>query len=405
MNSGVNYPKQWLIDWFNRVSGGSGANVTQETALSLAAVQRCVTVISDSVATMPLRLYSEVNGVKQVESAHQLTALINEPNPMQSRFDWIKWAGTQLVLSGNAYLYIRRTDTGIMLEPIHHERVKQITLSPDLVPSYHIEGFEKPVLGLDLLHFKGLPTSSGMKGRNPIQMHAESLGVTLGAQRASAKFYGNNASLKWAIKWTGATPSKEQADKLKESFENVQTGGEGSVVIPNGAALEQLNLTPQEAEFLMTRRYGVEDIARIFGVPAYMIGADTQGIKSSVEQQAQDFYVQTILPIVTMMEQELRRKLVPENQKATHYFKFIFNSLLRADAKTRAEVYNMGIRGGWKTPNQARALEDENPMEGGDTTYTESNLVPSDMVRDWIQSKIDAASIAENQNNNPDGNN
>jgi len=136
-----------------------------------------------------------------------------------------------------------------------------------------------------------------------------------------------------------------------------------------------------------------------------MIGADTQGIKSSVEQQAQDFYTQTILPIVTMMEQEMKRKLLREDEKGTYYFKFVFNSLLRADAKSRAEFYNMGIRGGWLSPNEARSLEDFNAQTGGDTTYTESNLVPSDMMRPWIQSKIDAAPQAEEHNNNDDGNN
>jgi HK97 family phage portal protein len=169
-------------------------------------------------------------------------------------------------------------------------------------------------------------------------------------------------------------------------------------VLPHGSELKQLNLSPQEAEYIATRQYGAKDIARMFGVPAYMIGADDGGVKSSVEQQAQDFYVQTIMPLVVMIEQELARKLLREDEKPFYYFKFQFNSLLRADSKSRAEFYNMGIRGGWLSPNDARKFEDMDIIAEGDMTFMESNLVPADMARPWIQSKIDAAPTAANSN-------
>ena len=387
--------------------GGEGVAVTEQTALSLAAVQACVRVIAESVATMPLRFYRDDFGNKTPDNAHPLAYLINEPNPMQTRFDFISWTVSQLKMGGNAYLRIHRdpvTQRPKMLEPIGYKRV-EVKQSPGLNVFYKIEGIDLPVPATEILHFKGLTNGDPLTGISPIRTHAESLGVTIGAQRASARFYSKNAALKWGIKWQGAPLKPEEAKKLKDTFTDVLEGGDAVTVIPHGSELQQLNLTPEEAEFIATRRYGVEDIARIFGVPAYMIGADTQGIKSSVEQQAQDFYTQTILPIVTMMEQEMKRKLLREDEKGTYYFKFVFNSLLRADAKSRAEFYNMGIRGGWLSPNEARSLEDFNAQTGGDTTYTESNLVPSDMMRPWIQSKIDAAPQAEAHNNNDDGNN
>jgi phage portal protein BeeE len=134
-----------------------------------------------------------------------------------------------------------------------------------------------------------------------------------------------------------------------------------------------------------------------------MIGADTQGIKSSVEQQAQDFYVQTIMPLVTMMEQEMRRKLLREDEKGSYYFKFVFNSLLRADAKTRAEFYNMAIRGGWMNANTARGYEDMNAIPEGEQYFMEANLIPSNLSQDWVQSKINAAEAMAAKTNNPDG--
>jgi HK97 family phage portal protein len=356
---------------------------------------------------MPLRFYgTNTDGSKFVDNAHPLSYLINEPNEAQTRYEFVQWMAMQLKLTGNAYAVIIRdptTQRPVELNPIPTKRVKaQLTPTGIL---YHIEGRDEPIAGIDMVHFRGMTADDLTTGLNPIQLHANSLGITIGAERSTARFYGKNASLKWAIKWKGAQPSVEAAQKTKQTFINVLEGNDPVTVLPDGTDLEQLNLSPQEAEFIAARKYGAEDIARMFGVPAYMIGADSSGIKSSVEQQAQDFYTQTILPTVTMMEQELRRKLTTEAEKGTYYFKFVFNSLLRADAKSRAEYYNMGIRGGWLSPNEARSLEDFNPMTGGETTYTESNLVPSDMMRPWIQSKIDAAPQAEAQTNNPDGNN
>jgi HK97 family phage portal protein len=402
-------PTQWLIDAIRSVTGGSGegVRVNQASALSLAAVHACVRVIAESVASMPLRFYgTNTDGSKFVDNSHPLSYLINEPNEAQTRYEFVQWMAMQLKLTGNAYAVITRdptTQRPVELNPIPTKRVKaQLTPTGIL---YHIEGRDEPIAGIDMVHFRGMTADDLTTGLNPIQLHANSLGITIGAERSTARFYGKNASLKWAIKWKGAQPSVEAAQKTKQTFINVLEGNDPVTVLPDGTDLEQLNLSPQEAEFIAARKYGAEDIARMFGVPAYMIGADSSGIKSSVEQQAQDFYTQTILPTVTMMEQELRRKLTTEAEKGTYYFKFVFNSLLRADAKSRAEYYNMGIRGGWLSPNEARSLEDFNPMAGGETTYTESNLVPSDMMRPWIQSKIDAAPQAEAQTNNPDGDN
>jgi len=200
--------------------GGEGVAVTEQTALSLAAVQACVRVIAESVATMPLRFYRDDFGNKTPDNAHPLSYLINEPNPMQSRFDFISWTVSQLKMGGNAYLRIHRdpiTQRPKMLEPIGYKRV-EVKQSPGLNVFYKIEGIDQPVPATEILHFKGLTNGDPLTGISPIRTHAESLGVTIGAQRASSRFYSKNAALKWGIKWQGAPLKPEEAKKLKDTF-------------------------------------------------------------------------------------------------------------------------------------------------------------------------------------------
>lgn len=405
-------PAKWLIDALTAaLTGGkntSGQSVNPDTALSLAAVHSCIRVKADSIATMPLKLYSTAGGARFIDNNHPLSYVLNEPNPIQTRYDWLKWCSAQIDLSGNAFTKIYRdpfTAQVTELEPIHHTRVTVKVIDEEVF--YHLKGEDEAGLipAFDMLHFKGLCYDTTALGKSPITMHAQSLGINMAAEAATGKFYGKSASLKWIIKHGGGAMDKQQADRLKESFNNVLDGEDPATILPAGSELQALNLSPEQAQFIAERQYGAKDIARIFGVPGYMIGADDGGVKSSVEQQAQDFYVQTIMPLVVMMEQEMKRKLLREDEKGTYYFKFQFNSLLRADSKSRGEFYNLGIRGGWLSPNDARRFEDMDLLTDGDTTYTESNLVPSDMMKPWIQSKIDAAPSAQVQTNNPNGNN
>ena len=150
--------------------------------------------------------------------------------------------------------------------------------------------------------------------------------------------------------------------------------------------------------------YAIEEIARIFGVPASMIGAK-DGIKSSVEQEYQDFYARTLASYAINIEQELARKLLTENDKLTYYFKFNFNSLLRASANERADYYNKGIRGGWLSRNEARMFEDANGFDGGDEYLIESNLMPSSKIDAYMDAKIAQLMSTADKNNNPEGTN
>ena len=252
-----------------------------------------------------------------------------------------------------------------------------------------------------MLHFKGLSMENVLVGKSPIQLHAETLGIDLAAIKSSAAVY-KNGTLKFLLKSQGKI-DEAQAKPLRQSLDDVIDGNKRSTVLPSGVEMERLSLSPQEAQYIESRSFSAEEIARIFGVPASMIGAK-DGIKSSVEQEYQDFYARTLMAYCKNIEQELQRKILQEIDKPNYYFKFNFNSLLRASANDRADFYNKGIRGGWLSPNEARAFENANGFEGGDVYYAEGNLVPQNQFGEYIEAKIQNL-LSKNITNNPRGEN
>jgi HK97 family phage portal protein len=405
--SSLSAPSDWLIKSLSSLFGQqttSGQSVNANSALSIASVHACVRVISDGIAGLGLKLYFEDENNRKQVFAHYSNAVINEPNSYQTRFDFTKWMVAQLVLQGNAYAFINRDSRFIptALHPIQTNNVTPYMVDGELFYRIQQEGFPSVVPATDMLHFKGLSMENVLVGKSPITVHAETLGIDLAAIKSSAAVY-KNGTLKFLLKSAGRI-DEAQANPLRQSLDDVIDGNKRSTVLPQGVEMEKLSLSPQEAQYLESRSFSAEEIARIFGVPASMIGAK-EGIKSSVEQEYQDFYARTLMAYCKNIEQELHRKLLQEIDKPFYYFKFNFNSLLRASANDRADFYNKGIRGGWLSPNEARAFEDANGFEGGEKYYAEANLIPQEQFEAFMDAKIQQLLSTANKNNNPNGNN
>jgi HK97 family phage portal protein len=404
--SSISAPSDWLIKSLSALFGQqttSGQSVNQHSAMSIASVHACVRVISDGVAGLGLKLYYETENERKQVYAHYSHSVLNEPNPYMTKFDFTKWMVAQLVLNGNAYAFINRDQRFIPTElhPIQSMNVTPYMSDGELFYRVQQQGFPALIPAVDMLHFKGLSMENVLVGKSPIQLHAETLGIDLAAIKSSAAVY-KNGTLKFLLKSQGKI-DEAQAKPLRQSLDDVIDGNKRSTVLPSGVEMERLSLSPQEAQYIESRQFSAEEIARIFGVPASMIGAKDLG-KTSVEQEYQDFYARTLMAYCKNIEQELNRKLLQEVDKASYYFHFNFNSLLRASANDRADFYNKGIRGGWLSPNEARAFENANGFEGGDTYYAEGNLVPQDQFAEWMDAKIKNL-LSKNITNNPIGNN
>ena len=398
-------PADWFVNTLNNIFGyqtKSGQAVNNTTALSIASVHACVRVIADGIAGLGLKLYKDDGQSRDQVIIHYATALTNEPNPYQTKYDFTKYMTSHLALTGNAYAFINRDvrNIGTELHPIAPQYVTPVMQDGILFYKVTLAGYPGMIPATEMLHFKGMCGDNPLVGLSPVVLHAETLGIDLAAISQSAGVYKNGV-LKFLLT-SDAQIKIDQAGPLKKSLDDVIDGASRSAVLPNGIKMEKLSLSPEEAQYLETRKFSSEEIARIFGVPASMIGA-TAGIKSSVEQEYQDFYARTLMSYAINIEQELARKLLTENDKLTYYFKFNFNSLLRASANERADYYNKGIRGGWLSRNEARVYEDVNAFDGGDEYLIEANLMPSSQINAYMDAKIANLMATADKNNNPDG--
>jgi HK97 family phage portal protein len=398
-------PADWFVNTLNNIFGyqtKSGQAVNNTTALSIASVHACVRVIADGIAGLGLKLYKDDGQSRDQVIIHYATALTNEPNAYQTKYDFTKYMTSHLALTGNAYAFINRDvrNIGTELHPIAPQYVTPVMQDGILFYKVTLAGYPGMIPATEMLHFKGMCGDNPLVGLSPVVLHAETLGIDLAAISQSAGVYKNGV-LKFLLT-SDAQIKIDQAGPLKKSLDDVIDGASRSAVLPNGIKMEKLSLSPEEAQYLETRKFSSEEIARIFGVPASMIGA-TAGIKSSVEQEYQDFYARTLMSYAINIEQELARKLLTENDKLTYYFKFNFNSLLRASANERADYYNKGIRGGWLSRNEARVYEDVNAFDGGDEYLIEANLMPSSQINAYMDAKIANLMATADKNNNPDG--
>jgi HK97 family phage portal protein len=401
----LSQPADWFINTLNNVFGyqtKSGQAVNNTTALSIASVHACVRVIADGIAGLGLKLYKDDGQSRSQIVVHYATALTNEPNPYQTKYDFVKYMASHLALTGNAYAFINRDvrNIGTELHPIAPQYVTPVMQDGLLFYKVSLAGYPSMVPATEMLHFKGMCGDNPLVGLSPVVLHAETLGIDLAAISQSAGVYKNGV-LKFLLT-SDAQIKIDQAGPLKKSLDDVIDGASRSAVLPNGIKMEKLSLSPEEAQYLETRKFSSEEIARIFGVPASMIGAK-DGTMGSVEQEYQDFYARTLMSYAINIEQEMARKLLTENDKLTYYFKFNFNSLLRASANERADYYNKGIRGGWLSRNEARVYEDVNGFDGGDEYLIEANLMPSSQINAYMNAKIANLMATADKNNNPDG--
>ena len=401
----LSQPADWFVNTLNNVFGyqtKSGQAVNNTTALSIASVHACVRVIADGIAGLGLKLYKDDGQSRSQIVVHYATALTNEPNPYQTKYDFVKYMASHLALTGNAYAFINRDvrNIGTELHPIAPQYVTPVMQDGLLFYKVSLAGYPSMVPATEMLHFKGMCGDNPLVGLSPVVLHAETLGIDLAAISQSAGVYKNGV-LKFLLT-SDAQIKIDQAGPLKKSLDDVIDGASRSAVLPNGIKMEKLSLSPEEAQYLETRKFSSEEIARIFGVPASMIGAK-DGTMGSVEQEYQDFYARTLMSYAINIEQEMARKLLTENDKLTYYFKFNFNSLLRASANERADYYNKGIRGGWLSRNEARVYEDVNGFDGGDEYLIEANLMPSSQINAYMDAKIANLMATADKNNNPDG--
>lgn len=368
----------------------SGKSVTERSAMQMTAVYACVRILAEAIAELPLHLYRYTDaGGKEKAIDHPLYLLLHdEPNPEMSSFVFRETLMTHLLLWGNAYAQIIRNGKGevVALYPLMPNKM---TVDRDekgqLYYSYQRSNDEaipdsgKVILKpSDVLHIPGLGFD-GLVGYSPIAMAKNAIGMAIACEEYGAKFFANGAAPSGVLEHPGTI---KDPSKVREAWQS-QFGGSGNsgkvAVLEEGMKYTPISISPEQAQFLETRKFQINEIARIFRVPPHMVGDLEKSSFSNIEQQSLEFVKYTLDPWVIRWEQSLSRALFSPDEKKNYFFKFNVEGLLRGDYASRMTGYATARQNGWMSANDIRELEnlDRIPAEeGGDLYLINGNMLP-----------------------------
>ena len=375
-------------------SSTSGKRVNERSAMQMTAVYSCVRILSEAVAGLPLHLYQYTDkGSKEKAVDNPLYFLLHdEPNTEMTSFVFRETLMTHLLLWGNAYSQIIRNGKGeaVGLYPLMPDRM---TVGRDekgrLYYEYMVSNDDAKTLkdGMvrlspyDVLHIPGLGFD-GLVGYSPIAMVKNAIGLAIAAEEYGSKFYANRATPSGILEYPGTV---KEPDKVRESW-NAGFGGSSNAhkiaVLEEGMKYTPISISPNEAQFLETRKFQINEIARIFRVPPHMVGDLEKSSFSNIEQQSLEFVKYTLEPWLVRWEQAMQRALIPQDDKSKYFIKFNVDGLLRGDYQSRMQGYATARQNGWMSANDIRELEnlDRIPAEdGGDLYLINGNMMPLSM--------------------------
>ncbi len=388
-----------LREFFGSAVTTTGVSVTEATAMNNAAVWAAINCISSDIAALPLHMYKRnvVDGGKDRFLSNPLYRLVHDmPNPEETSMTWRQTMQAHVLLYGNGYSEIVRDGSGrpVQLWPITPDRVTPYRRGTESGLEYRVinrDGSDDFIPASDMIHIHGIGWD-GVRGYGVISKAKESIGLGMAAEQFGAAMYGNGLAIGGVISFPGAKPP-ELSDKNYLAALNSQHRGVDRahklLALYNGAKYERMNIQPDQAQFLETRKFQVAEIARWFNLPPHKLGDLSGSTHSNIEQQSIDYYTNSLLPWLKAWEQELYLKLVPSSERNIQFFEHDAKGFLRADSQMRWEAFSRQFMAGAITPNEMRDSENLNPVKGGDLSFVPLNQIPVHQVEAWFQADIE----------------
>ena len=361
----------------------SGKTVNEFTAMQTTAVYACVRILAETLAALPLQLYRYTPGGKERVYDHPLYHLLHdEPNPEMTSFIFRETLMSHLLIWGNAYAQIIRDRLG-RVQGLYPLRLDKMTVCRDergkIFYLYTKTGDENPNIKPygqvalqkeEVLHIPGLGFD-GLVGYSPIAMARNAVGMTMACEEYGAYFFANGASPSGVLEHPGVL--KDPA-KVRDSWNAVYRGSANAhkvAVLEEGMKYQQIGIPLEEAQFLETRKFQLDEIARLYRIPPHMIGDLEKSSFNNIEQQSMEFVKYTLDPWVIRWEQAMQKALCLPEEKKQYFLKFNVNGLMRGDYESRMTGYSIGRQNGWLSANDIRELEDMNsvPDEEGGNLY------------------------------------
>lgn len=372
-------PSGWLYDALGAGYPGSGATVSETSAMRSTAVFRCVALKAGVIAALPLKVYRRTNKGRELATEHRLYRLLHdEPNDLMSSFTWKELISSNLMLAGNHYSVIEYDNAArvvgvlpVLPQQVTVERVRGRNRYTFALPD-GIEVLDQE----DVLHVPGVGFD-GLKGLSPIAWAGrQPIGISLSMEDLVGRIHANGARPSgWIELPKGIGP--EGIKKMRAAWDAAHSGISNAgktMFVDNGSKWNPMSLSMEDAQTLESRRFQVEDICRLFGIPPHMIGATdkTSSWGTGIEQQTIGFQKFSVDPDLTRIEAEINRKLF----SYPYYCEFDRDALNAMDAKAQSELYASAVQHAGMTPNEIRRRRNLPDVPGGDELYIQSATVP-----------------------------
>jgi len=363
----------------------AGIPVTEETALKMSAVWSCMRLLSELPASLPIEVIEE-KGRTRTPIDHDIKYLLTKPNSLMSRFTWHELMNAWLQGWGNGISIIDNRQSGIpkALLPVHPSTVKAKYSDGRIFYQVSDEmlGIKGTFFSEEILHYKMFSTN-GYWGKSPITVARENIGLGLAAEKYGASFFQKGGNLKAVIETEGHMSDTEfKAWKKRwDAFYSGAAGDHSTPVMEYGLKYKPLGVSPEDAQFILTRIFQLQEVARIFNVPPHLIAELSKATFSNIEHLDIQFVKYTLRPLLRRQEMELEEKLLTPKERGTIRIRFNLDGLLRGDLAAVTNHVKEMVNGGVMTPNEGRSLLNLNPLEGCDVIRVPANIVGKDNTK------------------------
>lgn len=361
----------------------SGELVTHSSALAISAVWACVNLLAGTIATLPLQVYREKGGRKELAKDHSLYYILHDsPNYDQTSADFWESMQVSLELWGNAYAYIDRNNGKITaLTPINPAIVSVRRLNTgEIEYSWSADGKTYRETEKTVFHIRGFG-GNPLGGMSTLEFGRNAFGLSQAADRQAGSSFKNGLSAGAVITFPSPLPDASRDaiyDRLSKDFSGAKNAGK-PLLLEGGATFSTISMKPEEAQLLESRAFSVEEMCRYFGVPPFMVGHTQKSTSwgSGIEQQTLGFQKFTLKRRLKRIEQAIEKHLLTPAERAQGYsVEFNIEGLLRADTAARSTFYAIMVQNGMMTRNEARAKENLPPLPGGDVLTIQSQNIP-----------------------------
>ena len=347
-------------------------NINETSAMGIATVYACTYKIASSIAGLGLEIYEREGREVSPAYAHPAFDVIKfRPNEFQTAFEFWETIIANAVINGVGYALIERDERGYVTNLIGLD-----TFNVDRKP---VNGtYVYSVQGLGIVQQENMLEICNLQRKSPIRLHRENLGLAKAAENFGAEYFGSGGQMTGILS-SDQPLKKEQMDIIQGSWNKAQQQA-GTKLLPFGFKYSRISISPDEAQFIETRKFQAEEICRIFSVPPTLVQLESQTTYNNVEQQNLQFARHTVSPWTKRIEQEIDRKLIQSRERPQLYSKFNLNDLYRGDMQSRADFYTKMLQNGVLNINEVRSKEEMNPTEGGDIHTIPVNSIALDRL-------------------------